>query len=67
MKATDTTACADILLVEPFVQVHPADVSALGLTHGALAEAGIEPSVGRVRNSYDNVLAEAFIGLYKTD
>ena len=32
-----------------------------------LAGAGIEPSVGRVRNSYDNVLAEAFIGLYKTD
>ena len=31
-----------------------------------LAEAGIEPSVGRVGNSYDNALAETIIGLYKT-
>ena len=27
-----------------------------------LAEAGIEPSVGRVDNSYDNALAETIIG-----
>ena len=32
-----------------------------------LAEAGIEPSVGRVGNSYDNALAESIIGLYKTE
>ena len=31
-----------------------------------LAEAGIESSVGRVGNSYDNALAETIIGLYKT-
>jgi transposase InsO family protein len=32
-----------------------------------LAEAGIEPSVGSVGDSYDNALAESVIGLYKTD
>ena len=32
-----------------------------------LADAGIEPSVGRVGNSYDNALAETIIGLYKTE
>jgi transposase InsO family protein len=32
-----------------------------------LAEAGIEPSVGRVGNSYDNALAETIIGLYKAE
>jgi len=32
-----------------------------------LAEAGIEPSVGSVGNSYDNALAESVIGLYKTE
>ena len=32
-----------------------------------LAEAGIEPSVGSVGNSYDNALAESIIGLYKTE
>ncbi|MEO1198392.1 MAG: IS3 family transposase [Pseudomonadota bacterium] len=31
-----------------------------------LAEAGIEPSVGSVGNSYDNALAESVIGLFKT-
>lgn len=31
-----------------------------------LTEAGIEPSVGSVGDSYDNALAEAVIGLYKT-
>ena len=29
-------------------------------------EAGIESSVGRVRDSYDNALAESVIGLFKT-
>lgn len=32
-----------------------------------LSEVGIEPSVGNVGDSYDNVLAEAIIGLYKTE
>ena len=32
-----------------------------------LAEAGCEPSVGSVGDSYDNALAETIIGLYKTE
>jgi transposase InsO family protein len=32
-----------------------------------LAEAGIEPSVGSIGNSYDNALAESINGLYKTE
>jgi len=32
-----------------------------------LAEAGIEPSVGSVGDSYDNALAETVIGLHKTE
>jgi putative transposase len=32
-----------------------------------LAEAGIEPSVGTVGDSYDNSLAESVIGLFKTE
>jgi putative transposase len=32
-----------------------------------LAEAGIEPSVGSVGDSYDNALAETLNGLYKTE
>ncbi len=32
---------------------------------GALPDAGIEPSVGSVRNSYDNALAETINGLCK--
>jgi putative transposase len=32
-----------------------------------LAEAEIEPSVGSVGDAYDNALAEAIIGLYKTE
>ena len=32
-----------------------------------LLEAGIEPSVGSVGDSYDNALAESVIGLYKTE
>jgi len=32
-----------------------------------LAEAGIEPSVGSVGDSYDNALVESIIGLYKTE
>ncbi len=32
-----------------------------------LAEAGFEPSVGSVVDSYDNALAETIIGLFKTE
>ncbi len=32
-----------------------------------LAEAGIEPSVGSVGNSYDNALAETINGLFKAE
>jgi putative transposase len=32
-----------------------------------LAEAGIEPSVGSIGDSYDNALAESVIGLFKTE
>jgi transposase InsO family protein len=32
-----------------------------------LAEAGLEPSVGSVGDSYDNALAESVIGLYKSE
>ena len=32
-----------------------------------LVEAGIEPSVGSVGESYDNALAETINGLYKTE
>jgi putative transposase len=32
-----------------------------------LLEAGIEPSVGSVGDSYDNAMAESVIGLYKTE
>jgi transposase InsO family protein len=32
-----------------------------------LADAGVEPSVGSVGDSYDNALAESVIGLFKTE
>jgi putative transposase len=32
-----------------------------------LAEAGLEPSVGSVGDSYDNALTETIIGLYKAE
>ncbi|MCP4608755.1 MAG: transposase [Planctomycetes bacterium] len=32
-----------------------------------LADAGIDPSVGSVGDSYDNALAESIIGLFKTE
>ena len=32
-----------------------------------LAEAGIEPSVGSIGDSYDNALAESVVGLFKTE
>jgi len=41
--------------------------TASGGAPGRLAQAGIEPSVGSVGDSYDNALAESVIGLYKTE
>jgi putative transposase len=32
-----------------------------------LTQAGVEPSVGSVGDSYDNAMAETIIGLYKTE
>jgi putative transposase len=40
----------------------------LAIAYGdKLAEAGIDPSVGTVGDSYDNALAETIIGLFKTE
>jgi transposase InsO family protein len=36
-------------------------------TRNGLAQAGIEPSVGSVGDSYDNALAETVNGLFKTE
>ncbi|BEQ13882.1 hypothetical protein FAK_09480 [Desulfoferula mesophila] len=50
--------------------VHHSDRGSQYLSIGyteRLAEAGVEPSVGSVGNSYDNALAETVIGLYKTE
>lgn len=60
---------------------HAGDLGAEGLVHHsdrgsqyvsiryseALAQAGIDPSVGTVGDSYDNALAETVNGLYKTE
>jgi putative transposase len=50
--------------------IHPSDrgVQYVSLKYTErLAEAGIEPSVGSVGDSYDNALAETVIGLFKTE
>ncbi len=50
--------------------VHHSDrgVQYLSIRHTErLAEAGLEPSVGSVGDSYDNALAETIFGLYKTE
>jgi transposase InsO family protein len=50
--------------------VHPSDrgVQYVSIRYTErLAEAGIEPLVGSVGDSYDNALAESVIGLYKTE
>ena len=44
----------------------PADAPVSSPTE-RLAEAGIEPSVGSVGDSYDNALAETINGLYKAE
>jgi putative transposase len=38
-----------------------------GGRRNVLAEAGVEPSVGSVGDSYDNALAETINGLFKTE
>ena len=56
--------------VEQEVLIHHSDrgVQYLAIRYTErLAEAGIEPSVGSVGDSYDNALAESIIGLYKTE
>ena len=53
-----------------FVEEHRGDrgVQYLSIRYTErLAEAGIEPSVGSVGDSYDNALAETIIGLFKTE
>ena len=50
--------------------VHHSDrgVQSVSICHTErLAEAGIEPSVGSVGDSYDNALAETINGLYKAE
>jgi len=42
-------------------------VATVRYTERCLAEIGIEPSVGSIRDSYDNALAETVNGLYKTE
>jgi len=46
--------------------VEPEQYLALRYTE-RLAEAGVEPSVGSVGDSYDNALAETINGLFKTE
>jgi len=50
--------------------IHHSDAGSqyLSIAHTErLAQAGIDPSVGSVGDSYDNALAESIIGLYKTE
>ncbi len=65
-------ALEQALHARPFTDglIHHSDrgVQYLSIRYTArLAEAGIEPSVGSVGDSYDNALAETIIGLYKTE
>jgi transposase InsO family protein len=75
-----TTMCAELTL-DALEQALWARKIADGLIHHSdrgsqylsirysekLAEAGIDPSVGSVGDSYDNALAETIIGLFKTE
>jgi putative transposase len=47
--------------------VHHSDRGSQHLSIKRLVEAGIEPSVGSVGDSYNNALAETFNGLYKAE
>ena len=55
--------------VEPFVQVHPADASALGLTHGALAklESPRAHMLARVQQTEDVQPGQLFAPMHWTD
>ena len=81
--ATRASMRTDELPLEAFEHAlyHAGDLRAEGLVHHsdrgsqyvsiryseALAQAGIDPSVGTVGDSYDNALAETVNGLYKTE
>lgn len=81
--ATRASMRTDELPVEAFEHAlyHAGDLRAEGLAHHsdrgsqyvsvryseALAQAGIDPSVGTVGDSYNNALAETVNGLYKTE
>ncbi len=81
--ATRASMRTDELPLEAFEHAlyHAGDLRSEGLVHHsdrgsqyvlirygeALALAGIDPSVGTVGDSYDNALAEAVNGLYKTE
>lgn len=81
--ATRSSMRTDELPLEAFEHAlyHAGDLRSEGLVHHsdrgsqyvsirygeALAQAGIDPSVGTVGDSYDNALAETVNGLYKTE
>jgi putative transposase len=60
-----------VLIATPSAEVlrRPFDSTQYVSIHytGRLVEAGIEPSVGSVGDSYDNALAETINGLFKTE
>ena len=63
-------ALYDRRLAEESELIHHSDrgvQSGLKESSERLSEAGIEPSVGSVGDSYDNALVETIIGLYKTE
>ena len=61
-------ALYDRSTAEPLVHHSDRGVQYLSIRYTErLAEAGIEPSVGSVGDSYDNALAETIIGLFKTE
>ena len=52
----------------PSTALGPASAQYVSIKYSErLAEAGIEPSVGSVGDSFDNALAETEIGLFKTE
>ena len=61
-----TSACRPVKLNVLRRPVEPAQYVSIKYTE-RLAEAGIEPSVGSVGDSYDNALAETVNGLYKAE
>ena len=61
-----TSACRPVKLNVLRRPVEPAQYVSIKYTE-RLAEAGIEPSVGSVGDSYDKALAETIKGLYKAE